>query len=100
MIVDSLTVHSVPIVKFSTQSQVESTPVKLNGKNTITSWKSMKLLPLNPKAQKILTDTMEGNPRVNLLERKGKRILVTSQNGKFCGWVRLAKDRNWDVILW
>lgn len=59
----------------------------------------MRLLPLNSRAQSILSDQMEGNPKVRVIERRGRKILVHSLNGKFCAWVQLVKDRNWDVIL-
>lgn len=59
----------------------------------------MKLRPLSPKSLSYLKGDMKGNPHVNVIERKGNKVLVTSKEGNYCAWVALKGDRNWEIVF-
>ncbi len=42
---------------------------------------------------------MGDNPKVKVEKRVGNKILFSSFDGKYCGWVDLAKDPDWAVVL-
>jgi hypothetical protein len=59
----------------------------------------MKLQPLSPKARKILEEKLGGNPKINIEKRMGSKVLFSSQNGNYCGWIDLKKDPDWIIVL-
>lgn len=58
-----------------------------------------RLIALTPKATSIVETKMGGDPKVRILDRKGKKVLFSSSNGKHCGWVDLANDPDWSLVL-
>lgn len=58
----------------------------------------MRLIPLSNKARISLEKLMGGDSTVQLEERIGNKVLVTSKSG-YCVWVNLSGDPNWDLVL-
>lgn len=59
----------------------------------------MKLVPLTKRANDILANKMGGNPDISVQMRVRDKVLFSSKDGKYCGWVDLRKDPDWIVIL-
>lgn len=59
----------------------------------------MRLRPISAKARKILNEKLDGNSRISAHSRRGKKLLVVSETGKYCTWINLASDRDWEVIF-
>lgn len=60
----------------------------------------MRLIPLTRKARDILVNKMGGVSEVSVQTRVKDKVLFSSKNGRYCGWVNLRKDPDWIVILW
>lgn len=58
-----------------------------------------RLIPLTPKASTILVERMGRNPEVRIVERRGNKILFSACSGSHCGWVDLAKDPDWAIVI-
>lgn len=59
----------------------------------------MKLLALSPKAKQTLALKMANCPEVEVRQRNGRKVLVSSVKGPFCAWIDLAKDPDWLLVL-
>lgn len=59
----------------------------------------MRVIAISPKAKRILSDKMGGDPRISIQQRSGNKVMFSSRDGKFCAWADLAKDPNWLVVL-
>lgn len=58
-----------------------------------------RLIPLTPRATSILEKRMGGNPEVRVVERMGNKILFSSCSDAYWGWINLAKDPDWAIVL-
>lgn len=58
-----------------------------------------RVIPLSKKAKNRLANVMAGNPKVSTEQRVGTKVFLVSANGKWCSWVDLAGDPNWDVVF-
>jgi rare lipoprotein A (peptidoglycan hydrolase) len=58
-----------------------------------------RVVPLSKKAHNRLTNVMEGNAQVRMEQRVGTKVFLVSANGKWCAWVELSGDPNWDIVL-
>ena len=58
-----------------------------------------RVIPLSSKAKNRLTNMMGSDPTVMVEQRVGNKVFLVSTNGKWCAWVDLANDPNWDVVL-
>lgn len=58
-----------------------------------------RVVPLSNKAKNRLVNTMESNSEIRIEQRKGNKVFFISANGKYCAWVDLSGDPNWDIVL-
>ena len=61
--------------------------------------KMTRLVPISAKAVNILNSKMSGNAEITIEKRVGKKVLFSSYDGKYCGWVDLVKDPDWAIVL-
>ena len=58
-----------------------------------------RVVPLSNKAKNRLINTMGGDPAIRIEQRLGTKVFFVSANGKYCAWVDLSGDPNWDIVL-
>jgi hypothetical protein len=58
-----------------------------------------RLIPLSKKAKNRLINQLENQAEVILEQRKDDKVFVVSQNGKWCSWVSLRNDPDWDIVF-
>ena len=58
-----------------------------------------RVIPLSKKAHNRLINVMDGNAQVRMEQKVGTKVFLVSANGKWCSWVELSGDPNWDVVL-
>ena len=49
-----------------------------------------RVVPMSNKAK---------NPAIRIKQRLGTKVFFVSANGKYCAWVDLSGDPNWDIVL-
>lgn len=58
-----------------------------------------RLLPISYKAKKILEERMMGENKVKIERRVGNKVLFSSFNGNYWGWIDLIKDPDWGIAI-
>ena len=56
---------------------------------------NVKLAPLSPRAQQILTHTLHSDPICSLEQLRDGAILVVSPARSFCRWIKTEGDPDW-----
>lgn len=59
----------------------------------------MRLRPLSARARKILFEKLDGNSRISAHQRRGRKLFVVSESGRYCAWVDLFEDKDWEIIF-
>lgn len=59
----------------------------------------MRVVPISPKAKKIMAERMGNHPQVKVQQRQGGKVLFSSVRGAFCAWIDLAKDPDWLLVI-
>lgn len=59
----------------------------------------VRLIPLSSKAKNRLANQLGNDPEVNLEQRTGTKVFVVAKNGRWCAWVDLKGDPNWDLVF-
>ena len=61
--------------------------------------KMIRLIPLSKKAKNRLINQMGNDSTVNVEQRTADKVFVVSLNGKWCAWVSLRNDSDWDIVF-